>query len=46
MKAFIRSTIVSIVLAIDPSDLIGTEQYGPDAMDPWTTWIDGPRFDM
>ena len=25
---------------------MGTELYAPETMDPWTTWIDGPSFDI
>ena len=25
---------------------MGTELYPPEVMDPWTTWMQGPRFDM
>ena len=46
MKAILRCIIIQTVVAMEPSDLIGTETYGADVMDPWTTWIDGPRFDM
>ena len=43
MKAIILSYVISSVLAVD---LIGTETYTPDVMDPWTTWMDGPRFEI
>ena len=45
MKLATLSLLGIVNAAADPIPT-GTEKYKPGELDPWTTWIDGPRFDM